>query len=180
MIIVPMVLVPLIPGVAAADLPLLVFAGYAAWGMGMLLFVLIASLLYDRLVFHPLPAAPLAPALWIGLGPIGVGSLALLRLARAGAPVWGDRGAGRDRPIVDRSGRALGIRRLVARRRRLSCSAPICAAAGCPTGWVGGRSHSRWVPSRPARSRLHEPGTWASWSRSELCCSLAFLSSGSS
>ncbi len=58
--------------------------------MGFLLFVLVASLLYDRLVFHSLPAAPLAPALWIGLGPIGVGSLALLGLARAGAPVWGD------------------------------------------------------------------------------------------
>ena len=49
--------------------------------MGILLFVLVASLLYDRMVFHPLPAAPLAPSFWIGLGPIGVGSLALLGLA---------------------------------------------------------------------------------------------------
>ncbi len=88
-IIVPMVLVPLAPHVAAADLPTLLVAGYAFWGMGFLLFVLVASLLYDRLVFHPLPAAPLAPSLWIGLGPIGVGSLALVRLAGAGAPVWG-------------------------------------------------------------------------------------------
>jgi tellurite resistance protein TehA-like permease len=45
------------------------------------------------LVFHPLPAAPLAPSLWIGLGPIGVGSVALLGLARAGGPVWGDAAA---------------------------------------------------------------------------------------
>jgi C4-dicarboxylate transporter/malic acid transport protein len=90
MIIVPMVLAPLAPRVAAADLGLLLVAGYAAWGMGLLLFVLVASLLYDRLVFHPLPAAPLAPSLWIGLGPIGVGSLALLRLAQVGAPLWGD------------------------------------------------------------------------------------------
>jgi len=90
MIIVPMVLVPLVPWVVADDVPLLVFAGYASWGMGMLLFLLVASLLYDRLVFHPLPAAPLAPSLWIGLGPIGVGSLALLGLARAGASLWGD------------------------------------------------------------------------------------------
>jgi tellurite resistance protein TehA-like permease len=90
MIIVPMVLAPFAPRVAAADLGLLLAAGYAAWGMGLLLFVLVASLLYDRLVFHPLPAAPLAPSLWIGLGPIGVGSLALLRLAQVGAPLWGD------------------------------------------------------------------------------------------
>jgi len=88
MIIVPMVLAPLAPRVA--DLGLLLAAGYGAWGMGTLLFVLVASLLYDRLVFHPLPAAPLAPSIWIGLGPIGVGSLALLRLAQVGAPLWGD------------------------------------------------------------------------------------------
>ena len=90
MIIVPLVLAPLAPRVAAADLGLLLAVGYGAWGMGILLFVLVASLLYDRLVFHPLPAAPLAPSLWIGLGPIGVGSLAVLRLAQVGAPVWGD------------------------------------------------------------------------------------------
>ncbi|HEY5433947.1 MAG TPA: hypothetical protein VIK13_01825, partial [Candidatus Limnocylindrales bacterium] len=90
MIIVPLVLVPLAGHVGAADLGLLLAVGYGAWGMGLLLFVLVASLLYDRLVFHPLPAAPLAPSLWIGLGPIGVGSLALLRLAQVGAPLWGD------------------------------------------------------------------------------------------
>ncbi len=89
-IIVPVVLVSLAPQVAAADLSLLVAAGYAFWGMGFVLYLLVASLLYDRLVFHPLPGAPLAPSLWIGLGPVGVGSLALLRVAAAGAPLWGD------------------------------------------------------------------------------------------
>ncbi len=92
-IIVPVVLVSLAPHVAAADLPGLLVAGYAFWGMGFMLFVLVASLLYDRLVFHPLPGAPLAPSLWIGLGPVGVGSLALVRLASAGAPTWGDASA---------------------------------------------------------------------------------------
>ncbi len=90
MIIVPMVLAALAPRVHAADFGLLLAAGYASWGMGLLLFVLVASLVYDRLVFHPLPAAPLAPSMWIGLGPIGVGGLALLRLAQVGAPVWAD------------------------------------------------------------------------------------------
>jgi C4-dicarboxylate transporter/malic acid transport protein len=90
MIIVPLVLVPLAGHVAAADLGLLLAVGYGAWGMGLLLFVLVASLLYDRLILHPLPAAPLAPSLWIGLGPIGVGSLVLLRLGQVGASVWGD------------------------------------------------------------------------------------------
>ena len=89
-IIAPMVLAPLAPSIAPGDLPLLVFAGYALWGMGFFLFVLVASLLFDRLVFHPLPAAPMAPSLWIGLGPLGVAGLALLQQARVGSPLWGD------------------------------------------------------------------------------------------
>jgi C4-dicarboxylate transporter/malic acid transport protein len=88
-IVVPLALLPLVPHVAPSDAALLIFASYAFWGMGFVLFVLVASLLYDRLIFHPLPAAPLAPSLWIGLGPIGVGSLALLRIAQAGTPLWG-------------------------------------------------------------------------------------------
>jgi tellurite resistance protein TehA-like permease len=55
--------------------------------------LLVASLIYDRLVFHPLPAAPLAPSLWIGLGPVGVAVLGLVRLAQVGAPIWGSAAA---------------------------------------------------------------------------------------
>jgi C4-dicarboxylate transporter/malic acid transport protein len=90
MIIVPMVLVPFAGKAGIDGLGLLLAAGYAAWGAGALLFVLVASMLYARLVFHPLPGAPLAPSIWIALGPIGVGGLVLVRLAQAGAPAWGD------------------------------------------------------------------------------------------
>jgi C4-dicarboxylate transporter/malic acid transport protein len=90
MIIVPMVLVPFAASVGAGELGLLLAAGYGAWGVGTLLFLLVASLLYARLVFHPLPGAPLAPSIWIALGPIGVGGLVLVRLAQAGTPAWGD------------------------------------------------------------------------------------------
>jgi tellurite resistance protein TehA-like permease len=62
----------------------------AGWGIGFFLFLLIAALLYNRLVFHPLPAAPLAPSLWIGLGPVAVAGLALIRVAQDGAKVWGE------------------------------------------------------------------------------------------
>ena len=89
-IIIPMALLPLLPRADAETARLLLVASYAAWGIGFFLFLMVASLLYDRLVYHPLPAAPHAPSLWIGLGPIGVGSLALLRMAQAGAGVWGD------------------------------------------------------------------------------------------
>ena len=88
-IVVPLALVPLIPHAGHGDAMTLLAAGYAFFGMGLLLFLLVASLLYGRLVFHALPAAPLAPSLWIGLGPVGVGALVLLRLGQAGAPFWG-------------------------------------------------------------------------------------------
>ena len=92
-IIIPMALLSLLPRADAETARLLLFASYAAWGIGFFLFLMVASLLYDRLVYHPLPAAPHAPSLWIGLGPIGVGGLALIRMAQAGANIWGDQSA---------------------------------------------------------------------------------------
>jgi C4-dicarboxylate transporter/malic acid transport protein len=88
-IIVPVVLANLVPHVAPATGRLLLVLGYATWGMGFVLFLLVASLLFHRLVFHPLPPVDLAPSLWISLGPLGVGGLALLRLAQVGAPLFG-------------------------------------------------------------------------------------------
>ncbi len=92
-IIIPLTLMPLLPHVGDSAARLLLLAGYAGFGVGFFLFLLVAAVLFGRLVFHPLPPAALAPSLWIGLGPIGVGSLALLRLAAAGQPYWGDQAA---------------------------------------------------------------------------------------
>ena len=91
-IVVPLVLVPLVPGASPAAARLLVMGSYAFWGMGFVLFLLVISMLHDRLVLHPLPHAGLAPSLWIGLGPIGVGALALLKVAGAGTVVFGPLG----------------------------------------------------------------------------------------
>lgn len=89
-VIIPVVLAALAPRVAPADLPALAAGGYGLLGVGLVLFAVILSLLYGRLVLHPLPGAPLAPSVWIALGPAGVGALALLRLAAASAPLLGD------------------------------------------------------------------------------------------
>ncbi len=96
-IIIPLTLIPLLPHVGDSAARLLLLAGYAGRGVGLFLFLLVAAVLFGRLVFHPLPPAPLVPSLWIGLGPIGVGSLALLRLAAAGQPYWGDQAAAVER-----------------------------------------------------------------------------------
>lgn len=88
-VIVPMAIAPLLGHVGPQVARLLLFVGYAFLGMGFLLFLLTLGLLHDRLVEHPLPPAPLAPSLWIALGPVGVSALAPLALARAGQAVLG-------------------------------------------------------------------------------------------
>jgi C4-dicarboxylate transporter/malic acid transport protein len=88
-IIIPMVLAPLIPAAAPDIARLLLFVGYACFGMGFLLFLFIMGVLHDRLVLHPLPPAQMAPSLWIALGPVAVAILAPLSLARAGQPLFG-------------------------------------------------------------------------------------------
>lgn len=82
-IIVPVVLVPLLHQVGPSAARLLVFTGYAFWGVGLLLFVLVLSMLHDRMIVHALPPAAMAPSLWIVLGPAGVGAAALVDLAHA-------------------------------------------------------------------------------------------------
>ena len=84
-IIIPVALAALVPHVGTADARLLLMLGYATFGMGFVLFLLTMGLLFARLVLHPLPPAALAPTVWIALGPVGVGALAALALARASA-----------------------------------------------------------------------------------------------
>jgi tellurite resistance protein TehA-like permease len=88
-IIVPVVLVPLLSQVGPSAARLLLFTGYAFWGVGFLLFLLVMGLLHDRLVTRALPAAAMAPSLWIVLGPLGVGAAGLLDLGRAAPTVLG-------------------------------------------------------------------------------------------
>jgi len=85
-IIVPVVLMPLLTQVGPSAARLLLFTGYAFWGVGFILFLLVLSMLHDRMITHILPPAAMAPSLWIVLGPAGVGAAALIDLAH-GAPL---------------------------------------------------------------------------------------------
>ena len=89
-IIIPMVLAPLMSHVNADVGRTLLVLGYAAYGLGIVLFVLTLALLYGRLVLQSLPPAPLAPTLWIVLGPVGVGAVAPLSLAAVAGPYLGE------------------------------------------------------------------------------------------
>lgn len=81
-LLVPVALAPLIvanPGAA----PVLVLVGFAFYGIGILLFVAMLTLLIARLALRdPLPAG-MAPSLWIPLAPAGIMGLALLRLQQS-------------------------------------------------------------------------------------------------
>jgi C4-dicarboxylate transporter/malic acid transport protein len=55
----------------------------AFYGMGLVLFVLMAAFVIGRLLQHSMPDAEAAPTFWISLGPIGVGTLGLMGLADA-------------------------------------------------------------------------------------------------
>jgi len=54
----------------------------AFYGMGLMLFVLMAAFVIGRLLQHAMPGAESAPTFWISLGPIGVGTLGLMGLAQ--------------------------------------------------------------------------------------------------
>lgn len=88
-IVVPLILLPFMAHATPTMARLLLLTSYAFWGMGFMLFLLVLSLLHDRLVLHPLPLAAMAPSLVIALGPVGVGALALIKIAAAGAAVFG-------------------------------------------------------------------------------------------
>ena len=66
-----------------------VTSAYGFWGMGFVLYPMIVTMLHHRFLVHPLPHAALAPSLWIGLGPIGVGALAPVKMATAGTSAFG-------------------------------------------------------------------------------------------
>ncbi|NWJ46993.1 MAG: hypothetical protein HXX08_14115 [Chloroflexi bacterium] len=89
-ILLPLALAPLLETAGKDGARVLLVISYAAWGIGIFLFILVAALLYARMIYHALPAAHFAPSLWIGLAPIGVGSIDLVRLAQKGAVIWGD------------------------------------------------------------------------------------------
>jgi C4-dicarboxylate transporter/malic acid transport protein len=67
---------------------MLVF-NYVSWSSGFFLFLFLEAIcLYRFFCCPPLPG-PLAPTIWINLGPIGVGAIALLNLGAASGPFLG-------------------------------------------------------------------------------------------
>lgn len=151
-IVVPLVLVSLVPESSPATARALLLASYGFFGMGFVLYLLIVTMLHHRLVLHPLPHAGLAPSLWIGLGPIGVGALALVKMAAAGTAVFGPAAPAIAVGIEACSDGAMGLRRVVARRRRaLARALPSIGPAALWRRLVGFHLPPRRLHRRHAR-----------------------------
>ena len=59
---------------------LVVIINYFGWGAGFFLYLaLLAVVIYRFILHHPLPSA-MAPTVWINLGPIGAGIVALINM----------------------------------------------------------------------------------------------------
>jgi C4-dicarboxylate transporter/malic acid transport protein len=67
---------------------------YAMLGLGVLLAALMIAAFFLRLIVHKVPAAPLVPAMWIVVGPLGQSIAGALALGAAARAVWPAYGAG--------------------------------------------------------------------------------------
>jgi len=62
-----------------------IFLNYFGWGAGFFIYLsLLAVCMYRFILHHPLPST-LAPTIWINLGPIGAGTIALINLVKNSA-----------------------------------------------------------------------------------------------
>lgn len=83
-VVVPVALAPLLSEQGPITNELL-WLSWMFLGIGSLLYFMVAVTLFHRSVTHPLPPAPMAPSLVIGMGPISLIGLDLLLLTRASA-----------------------------------------------------------------------------------------------
>jgi tellurite resistance protein TehA-like permease len=67
---------------------------YGLLGCGVLLAALIIAVFFLRLILHKVPAAPLVPAMWIVVGPLGQSIAGFVALGGAARSVWPAYGAG--------------------------------------------------------------------------------------
>ena len=51
------------------------------YGIGLILFLIISSVVVNRLILHKMPMPAMTPSFWVLLGPVGVGTVALMGLA---------------------------------------------------------------------------------------------------
>ena len=85
LIVIPLVGGNFIPQTTGIEQELVILINYFGFGSGFLLYIaLLAICLYRFIVHHPLPNV-LAPTIWISLGPVGAGAIALINVVGGSA-----------------------------------------------------------------------------------------------
>jgi tellurite resistance protein TehA-like permease len=72
--------------------PTMLALGYASLGAGLFLAAMVTVVFFLRLLLHRIPAAPLVPATWIVIGPIGQSIAGFIALGTAAQAVWPELG----------------------------------------------------------------------------------------
>jgi tellurite resistance protein TehA-like permease len=83
----------LIPFSPEALRPTMLTLGYASLGAGVFLAAMVTVIFFLRLLLHRIPSAPLVPATWIVIGPIGQSIAGFIALGSAAQNVWPELGA---------------------------------------------------------------------------------------
>ena len=82
LIVIPIAGSSIIPHVSGMVQEFVIFLNYFGWGAGFFIYLsLLAISMYRFILHHPLPNI-LAPTIWINLGPIGAGTVALVNLIK--------------------------------------------------------------------------------------------------
>ena len=82
LIVIPIAGSLIIPHVSGILQEFVIFLNYFGWGSGFFIYLsLLAISMYRFILHHPLPNT-LAPTVWINLGPIGAGTVALINLIK--------------------------------------------------------------------------------------------------
>ncbi len=85
LIVIPIAGSLIIPQFSGMVQEFVIFLNYFGWGAGFFIYLsLLAVCMYRFILHHPLPST-LAPTIWINLGPIGAGTIALINLVKNSA-----------------------------------------------------------------------------------------------
>ncbi|WP_237725074.1 C4-dicarboxylate ABC transporter [Deinococcus alpinitundrae] len=92
------------PHLSVAAATLLIYGGYVLFALSVPLALMIITLLVLRLAQHKLPGAELGVSMFLPLGPLGTGALALLQLGAAAPRVLAAQNLGELAPVVTGAG----------------------------------------------------------------------------
>ncbi len=82
LVVIPIAGAPLISSFGGIWQDAMILLNIGAWGAGFMIYISLLAICFYRFVLHhPLPEI-MAPTIWIGLGPIGAGSIALANILK--------------------------------------------------------------------------------------------------